>query len=159
MACGPSVCPASWALGAQLEKATLRLWHLQNPSAFQRSAGNVRTAPAASSFSYFISSGPLVGLFTTLSSLPDSMFCCCCCSVQAVRASLLLSLPHVVDPWLHGPPLISKVLRCLVLPLIMHRSRDWEQTGPALATLALGLSCWRGSPLMYEDICGAAAEF
>lgn len=133
MACHPSICLASWSLGAQLEKSTLRLWHLQNPSAFQQSAGNVRTAPAASSFSYFISRRPLVGLLTALSSLPDSMFCCCC-SVQAAKASLLLSLPRAVDPWLHWPPLISSMLCCLVVPLIMHHSRDWEQTGPGLAT-------------------------
>lgn len=159
MAFSPFILLASWYLRAQLEKSSLRLWHLQNPSAFQQSSGNVRTAAADSSSPILSLAYSLLHCLPLLSSLPDSIFFVVVLS-KLWKHSCSFFLPLVLRSLgCIDHRLSPTCCTCLVVALIMDHSRDQEQTGPGLATEALGLFCWLRSPLMYEDVCGSAAEF
>lgn len=98
MAFSPFILLASWSLSAQLEKSSLRLWHLQNPSAFQQSSGNVRTAAADSSSPILSPAYPLLHCLPLLSSLPDSIFFVVVLS-KLWKHSGSFFCPSSLDPW------------------------------------------------------------
>lgn len=101
----PSICLASWSLGAQLKKPSLKLWHLWSPSAFQKSARNVRNAAAHSSCSYFISYTLLFPVHHFyLHSLTAFFFC-----PSFENTAAPFCCPHRQVPGLHWPLLISSV--------------------------------------------------
>lgn len=105
-------------------------WHLWSPSAFQKSARNVRNASAHSSCSYFISYTLLFPVHHFyLHSLTAYFF------VQALKTLPLLFVALTVRSLGCTDRCSSPMCcMCLVVPLIMHRSHDWEQTGPDRAT-------------------------
>lgn len=140
--------------GARLEESSLRLWHLQNPRAFQQSAEMSELPPIPL---------PLYRQHSLGARLAAFIFSPDCvspgrCAVQAVQTLLLLvAAPRPQAPGCTDRRLSPTCGPCLV-PLI--RLLSWSgANGPRSGHLSFRASCWLRYPLMCEDIWGSAADF